>query len=95
MGFLKSLQNYEKDNMDEKRVAKIQQWITHENFSKERLEKVNNVAASLCAWVLAMDKYYNISLIVKPKQASLAEAEASYAILSADLNEKKEALRIV
>ena len=81
--------------MDASKIDKIQQFITDENCTVAHLQKINAVAASLCSWVLAMDKYYRVSLIVKPKQASLAEAEKEYAILSAALNEKKEALRIV
>jgi len=42
-----------------------------------------------------MDKYYRVSLIVKPKKEKLGIAEAEYAELSAALNEKKENLRIV
>lgn len=55
----------------------------------------NAVAGSLCAWVLAMDKYYNVSLVVKPKKAALAVAEKEYAELNAELNIKKENLRVV
>jgi len=81
--------------MDPKRVDKIQPLITNENCTVAHLKGINQVAASLCAWVLAMDKYYNISLVVKPKQESLAIAEKEYAALSAELNIKKENLRIV
>ena len=42
-----------------------------------------------------MDKYYRVSLVVKPKKASLAVAEKEYAELEAELNIKKENLRIV
>ena len=59
------------------------------------LKGINAVAASLCAWLLAMDKYYRVSLVVKPKKESLAVAEKEYAELNAALNEKKENLRIV
>ena len=69
--------------------------ITHENCTVAHLKSINAVASSLCAWVLAMDKYYNISLVVKPKQESLAIAEKEYAALSAELNIKKENLRVV
>lgn len=42
-----------------------------------------------------MDKYYNVSLVVKPKKAALAVAEKEYAELNAELNIKKENLRVV
>lgn len=53
------------------------------------------MAASLCSWALAMDKYYRVNLVVIPKKASLEVAEKEYAILEANLNEKKENLRVV
>jgi len=95
IGFLKSLQNYEKDNMDAKKIDRIQPFITHENCTVAHLKGINAVASSLCAWVLAMDKYYRVSLVVKPKKESLAIAEKEYAELNSALNEKKENLRIV
>ena len=59
------------------------------------MKTINGVAANLCAWVLAMDKFYNVNLIVIPKKASLKVAEAEYAELSEALNIKKENLRLV
>lgn len=93
--FLKQLQTYDKDNMDAKRIEKIQPFITHEFCTVAHLKNINAVASSLCAWVLAMDKYYRVSLVVKPKKESLAIAEKEYAELNAALNEKKENLRVV
>ena len=95
MGFLAKLQNFEKDAIDSKKIDKIQPYITHENFTITHLKSINQVASSLCAWALAMDKYYRVSLVVKPKKAALAIAEKEYAELEANLNEKKENLRIV
>lgn len=95
MNFLKSLQTYDKDNMDPKRVEKLQPLLAHENMNVEKMKSASTVAASLCAWILAMDKYYNISLVVGPKKLALGIAEKEYAELNATLNAKKENLRIV
>lgn len=35
---------------------------------------ISTIAANLASWVMAMDKYYNVNLIIKPKKAKLAEA---------------------
>ena len=53
--------------MDPKRIEKIQPLISHENCTVPHLKGINAVASSLVSWVLAMDKYFNVSLIVKPK----------------------------
>ena len=41
MSFLKQLQTYDKDNMDAKRVEKIQSLITHENCTVAHLKGIN------------------------------------------------------
>ena len=76
-------------------IKKLQPLITHKTFNAAWLNRINTVASNLCAWVLAMVKYYSFNLIVKPKKASLAIVEKEYAELSAAINEKKENLRIV
>jgi len=92
---LKRLQEYPKDEMTQKLVDDIQKFITHDNCTVVYMKNINAVASSLCAWVCAMDKYYNVNLIVKPKKAALEIAEREYAELNAELNIKKENLRVV
>jgi len=81
--------------MDPKYIANLQPLLKHENFNVEKMKSASAVAASLCAWVLAMDKYYSISLVVGPKKLALGVAEKEYAELNEQLNAKKENLRIV
>jgi len=38
--------------------------------------RVSKAAMSLCLWVRAIETYYRVSKVVKPKQAALKEAEA-------------------
>ena len=95
MGFLASLLNYPKDDITEDMIKKLKPIIDEEDFTVVRLKAVNTVAGNLCAWVVAMEKYYTVNLIVIPKKASLEIAEKEYAELNATLNEKKENLRIV
>ena len=95
MGFLQKLQGFDKDNISAKKIDRIQQYLKHPNFTKEHLKGINQVAASLCSWALAMDKYYRVNLVVVPKKEALKIAEQEYAVLEANLKEKKENLRIV
>ena len=95
MRFLASLREYDKENIAARTIEKLQPIITHENCTVAHLRGINGVAANLCAWVLAMDKFYNVNLVVIPKKASLKVAEAEYAELSEALNIKKENLRLV
>lgn len=95
INFLKNIREYDKDNIAPALIEKIQPYIAHENCNSGHLKSINQVAASLVSWVLAMDKYYRVSLIVKPKQAALEVAEKEYAELSAALKEKQANLRII
>jgi hypothetical protein len=50
---------------------------------------------NLASWVIAMDKFYNVNLIVKPKKAALAEANATYAEIDGKLKIKQAELKVV
>lgn len=56
---------------------------------------ISEVAANLAQWVMAMDKYYNVNLVVKPKKIKLAEAQAKYDEVNGKLKIKQEELRVV
>ena len=43
-------------------------------FNPDKLQSVNKVAANFCTWVLAMEGYYKVNLIVIPKRQQLAVA---------------------
>ena len=56
---------------------------------------ISQIAANLASWVMAMDKFYNVNLVVKPKKLKLAEAQAKYNEVAGKLRIKQEELRIV
>lgn len=78
-GFLKSLINYPKDDITQELVDQINPIIIQDNFQSDRLKNVSAVAMNLAKWVHAMDKFYRVNLVVKPKKAQLAVAEEKYA----------------
>ena len=48
---------------------------------------------NLAKWVHAMDKFYRVNLVVKPKKAQLAIAEEKYASVMKVLKVKQEELQ--
>jgi len=66
---LSRLTDYDKDNMKKEVIDKVQPILKNEEkpFTKDNIKKTSEVAANIAAWAIAMDKYYNVSLIVKPK----------------------------
>lgn len=43
-------------------------------FNPDKLKSVNLVASNFATWVLAMEGYYKVNLIVVPKREQLAVA---------------------
>lgn len=50
---------------------------------------------NLAKWVFAMDKFYKVNQVVKPKKAQLAIAEEKYEAVMKVLKEKQSALQII
>jgi len=93
--FLQDLINFDKEGLTEAQIKMINPYINQENFQIERLKKVSQVAMNLAKWVFAMDKFYNVNLIVIPKKKQLAVAEAEYAEVSKLLATKQANLRVI
>jgi hypothetical protein len=54
MGFLDSLLGFDSETVSEKHIKGLAPFTSNENFNKEKLLKINLVAANLAGWVLAM-----------------------------------------
>nr|WAW84827.1 axonemal dynein heavy chain 1 [Halisarca dujardinii] len=75
--FLKSLFDYDKDNIQDAVIQKIQPYIDNEEFMPEAIARVSKACTSLCQWVRAMHKYHFVSKGVAPKRAALEGANRS------------------
>ncbi len=64
-------------------------------FDLTHLKTISAIAMNLGSWVIAMDKFYNVNLIVKPKKIALAEAQAKYAEIDGKLKIKQAELKVV
>lgn len=64
-------------------------------FNVDHLRTISSIAENLGSWVIAMDKFYAVNLIVKPKKASLAEANAKYGEIEGRLKIKQAELKVV
>ena len=91
--FLESLVNFDKENIPDSVIQKIKPYIDNENFSTEAISRVSKAATSMCLWVRAMEKYYQVSRSVEPKRIRLHEAEAVLEVTMRGLNELKSKIR--
>ncbi|XP_076826201.1 dynein axonemal heavy chain 1-like isoform X3 [Clavelina lepadiformis] len=90
--FLESLFKYDKDNISETSITKIQPYIDNDDFMPAAIAKVSKACTSICQWVRAMHKYHHVAKSVAPKRAALAGAQAELASTQAILNEAKAKL---
>ena len=74
--FLESLFKFDKDNIPEDRIKKIQPYIDDPDFTPANIEKVSTACKSLCMWARAMHKYDQVAKSIAPKRAALEQADA-------------------
>lgn len=93
MSFIKDLQTFDKDGLTEKMIRSIQKYVNHPEFQPEVVKKSSLACKSLAAWVIAINKYYEVVKVVAPKKQRLEQATAKVAIASAALAEARGKLK--
>jgi len=94
-GFMRSLEDFDKDNIPDLVAKKLRKYIEDPQYTPENVAKQSKAAMSLCMWTHAMDVYNRVSKVVGPKRAKLSQAEAQLAEANRKLSEKQAALRKV
>lgn len=92
---LKSLINYDKDNIPPKVIKKIRQYISMPDFDMAKIKNVSRAAHSLCSWIYAIEAYDRVVKQVKPKKEALAKARAEYEHVKAGLDGARSELNKV
>ena len=70
--FLESLFKYDRENIPEQVITKIQPYIDNDDFLPSAIAKVSKACTSICQWVRAMHKYHFVSKAVAPKRVCIA-----------------------
>ena len=73
----------------------IQPFIHDKNFLPDKVRSLSKALAPVCAWVLAMEKYYQVEKRVRPKKAELGVAQEEYDRAMEILMLKKEELATI
>ena len=95
-GFLNDLLNYDSESLEEPTIKEISKYLDDPRFEPEHIKtKLNMVAGNLAYWVKAMRELYEVNLVVRPKQAQLAEAKKAFAEVDAVLKVKQAELKTV
>ncbi|KAH9163072.1 hypothetical protein LEN26_000647, partial [Aphanomyces euteiches] len=73
--FLESLFTFDKDNIPDATIVKVQPYIDDPNFTPEAIEKSSKACTAICMWARAMYTYHFVAKSVEPKKKALAEAQ--------------------
>ena len=73
-GFLNQLVTYDKDQLNDAMLNKVNKYTKDASFDPEVVGAVSKAAKSLCMWVRAMEVYGRIAKDVAPKRAKLQQA---------------------
>jgi len=92
VNFLKTLKEYDKDNIDGDIIRKLQKYVKDPDLEYVRMKDVSLAAASLMEWVKAVEKYFHVSKVVGPKKAKLEQMNALLKEANAKLKEKQDQL---
>ena len=90
--FLKSLFDFDKDNIPDNIIDKIQVYMDNEGFEPAAIAKSSKACTSICMWVRAMHKYHWVAKGVEPKRRALAEAQEELAATQVILDKARAKL---
>ena len=93
--FLENLKGYDKDNIPEPTIKKLQKYVNDEGMSVDTVGRVSSAAKGLCMWLHAMNTYHRVAKTVGPKRAMVAELNAKLDKANSELQEKRDNLKAV
>lgn len=92
---LKQLQNYPKDNIEEKLIEELTPILNSEDYSEAKLINASKAAHGISKWCRAIVGYHGAMKIVVPKKVELAGAKESSAAAQKVWDAAKERLAAV
>eukprot|EP00882_Tetradesmus_deserticola_P025923 GHRQ01028511.1.p1 GENE.GHRQ01028511.1~~GHRQ01028511.1.p1 ORF type:complete len:388 (+),score=180.97 GHRQ01028511.1:158-1165(+) len=95
MGFLTSLLNFAKEQINDETVELLQPYFAAPDFNYESARKASGNVAGLCNWAAAMCKYHVVAKVVEPKIAALRAAESELKVATKEKNAAEERMAIV
>merc|ERR1719506_3599449 len=88
INFLQRLKNFDKDNMSNATLKKIEKYTKDSTFQPQTVQNVSKAAGALCMWVHAMKLYSEVFREVEPKRLKLKKEKEK---LQKKLDEKASA----
>lgn len=90
--FITKLINFDAETVTEKTYLKFKQYSKNPDFKPDVVGRVSKACESMCAWVLAVEKFHEVYRTVKPKEEKVKEANEALEVMSEGLRKKQEML---
>ncbi|KAL7671307.1 hypothetical protein ACOME3_006208 [Neoechinorhynchus agilis] len=87
--FLRTLEHFDKDNIKDSTIAKVEKYIKRKDFAPAYVRKSSKACESLSRWVHAIYKYHFASKVVLPIKLEADEASGRLKNLKDELEEKR------
>lgn len=81
--FLNSMVEYDRDNIPDSLVAKVEPMMQREEVSEKKVQVASQALLPVRIWIAAMIKYHEVLKVVNPKRAVAAEMTAKLEIVQA------------
>ena len=94
-GFISKLIKLDPESVTEKIYTKFRLYSKVPDFKPEIVGKVSKACQSLCTWVLAMEKFYEVHRTIKPKEEKVKEANHALEVMRNGLQVKQNMLEQV
>ncbi len=75
--------------------TRLKKYSQHPDFTPEKVGTVSVACKSMCQWVLAIEHYYFVDKMAKPKQQRVEEAKEALKLAKERLAHKQSSLRKV
>jgi dynein heavy chain len=77
------LEKYDKDNIPDDRIEKMQDYLVNPKFVPDVIKKASEAAEGICKWVIAICKYDVVAKDVRPRKLALNEASEELELITA------------
>ncbi|CAC5424056.1 DNAH [Mytilus coruscus] len=91
--FLKNLLTLDKDQLPGRVFHKLKRYSKHPDFNPVTVGQNSGPCESICLWVLALEHYYEVNKMVKPKQKRVEEAKEALKLAEGSLAQKQASLQ--
>lgn len=79
--FIERLRSFDRDHVDPLLIERVKLYINHPDFSMANMKRASLASTTLCKWVLAIVRYFEVMKSVAPTQKKLETTERNFQVI--------------